>query len=583
MKRSIVLLISMFIIAGAGCGQRTPDASDFRTEQTQPASSETDLQMDESFADNPSEDETDIVTVPVTELIVTAEDGIPDVQKLKEMKSLRLLDLTALPNTPFETIIEIRRALPEECLILWNQKLTDGVFRVDATELSLPNATDEDVKLLESFTNLGFVDFTGSSEYEALFDFDISHPEIDVRYAFQSGELLLTNSDETVSVPAGTDADALIGAVRYFPRLKSVDLRSAGWSEAQMDSFCSIYPEISVGRAVKIGDAEYDSDSESLNLNGLTGWSADALIEKLRAFPNLSAIGLPSDWNDTDASALSDAFPNIRIAGKFVMFGREIDGAAETIDLSGTPISDPAEIEKLLASMPFVKKIDLCNCELSDEQMISLIDAHPDVRFIWIVTIGPHKLRTDAIGFSTKNPSKYTNPNASDKYNESVKSTIRLKEGDIEALKYCTDLEALDLGHNYLTNDDIAVISGLTNLRILILADNKITDISALRTLKNLEYIELFMNKIPDLSPLADLTGLIDVNVCNVGTSDLTPLFSLTNAKRLWYSMNPTSREQEKALKEALPDCKCNYTARTATGDGWREDSRYRWMRSYFD
>ena len=91
------------------------------------------------------------------------------------------------------------------------------------------------------------------------------------------------------------------------------------------------------------------------------------------------------------------------------------------------------------------------------------------------------------------------------------------------------------------------------------------------------------MNKIPDLSPLTEMPSLVDVNVCNTGVSDLTPLFELTGVKRLWYAMNPFSREQAKAVKEALPDCECNYTTRNETAEGWRDGPRYRWMRSYFE
>ena len=118
---------------------------------------------------------------------------------------------------------------------------------------------------------------------------------------------------------------------------------------------------------------------------------------------------------------------------------------------------------------------------------------------------------------------------------------------------------------------------------MLILADNEITDISTLTTLKDLEYIELFMNKIPDMSPLTEMPSLIDVNICNTGVSDLTPLFELTSVRRLWFAMNPFDKQQAKAVKEALPDCNCNYTlVFDETSEGWREDQRYRWMRSYF-
>ena len=141
---------------------------------------------------------------------------------------------------------------------------------------------------------------------------------------------------------------------------------------------------------------------------------------------------------------------------------------------------------------------------------------------------------------------------------------------------------ALDLGHNYLTDADLAVIAQLQNLEILILADNRITDISALKNLKKLRYIELFMNEIPDVSPLASLTELVDVNICNIGLTDLGPLYGMTWLERLWYGMNPASRADEEALATALPECQCNYTTRDETGEGWREHERYTWMRSFF-
>ena len=53
----------------------------------------------------------------------------------------------------------------------------------------------------------------------------------------------------------------------------------------------------------------------------------------------------------------------------------------------------------------------------------------------------------------------------------------------------------------------------LTELRVLILADNCIWDISPLSNLKHLHYLELFLNRIYDLSPLRDLHELVDVNI----------------------------------------------------------------------
>ena len=569
MKRILsILLIAVLALGTLACIQQSKQAP---AQTTAPVSTPQTVTV-----------EVDEVSVPVTELIVTNKDQIPTVEALSGMASLRLLDLTALADTPYETVSELLPVLrAQNCRVLWNQKLTDGVFRSDAAELTLPNATAEDLAVLEAFSDLRTLDATGSTAYAALNAYKTAHPNVAVQYVWYLGENAYPMQTEAVTVPDGIDPSQFIDDLQAFENVKEIDLKSSNWDMHAIESLRSARPDIHVISNMQIGDQTFDSEAELLDLRE-TLLSPDRLIEVLSAFSSLKIVALPGGWTAEDKERVQTAYPSLTIVGTVEAYGRTIDGGTEELDLSKTKIASTEEVELLLGQLPFIRKLVLCECGLTNEQMESLLNAHPDVKFIWTIEIGKRKLRTDAIGFSTKNPSKYTNPNSSDKYNESVKKAIRLKEGDIEALKYCTDLEALDLGHNYLTNSDLAVISKLTKLKVLILADNKITDISALTALKDLEYIELFMNRIPDLAPLTEMPSLVDVNVCNVGASDLTPLFELTGCKRLWYAMNPFNREQAKQVKEALPDCVCNYTTRNETAEGWREDPRYPWMRAYF-
>ena len=574
MKRFLLIGLILVFASAIACNGET-------TATEHPTASETAAVITAAPVEAEQTEDTDIVMIPRSEWVVTEEEGMPEIDTLASMHSLRLLDLRALPYTPYTDIEAIRLTLPD-CRILWNQKLADGIFPSDSTELTLPHATAEDVKLLDAFSNLCTVDASGSTAYEELYAFKEAHPMIEVHYSLSLGDMTVTENDPSVVVPNGTDANELIAALRYFPKITNADLRNSGWTEEDASAFAEAFPQIQVHRSIRIGSTVFDSDDSLLDLRSESDLGVTELIAALSGFTSLKTIALPNAISSDDVDVIRTACPNVEIVGPVTAFGQTIEGGAEEIDLSKVKMNGTEEIEALLAHLPFLRKAVMCECGLSNEQMETLCNAHPDVKFVWTIEIGKRKLRTDAIGFSTKNPSKYTNPNSSDAYNESVKKAIRLKEGDIEALKYCTDLEALDLGHNYLTNSDLEVISGLTKLKILILADNKITDISVLTTLKDLEYIELFMNKIPDLSPLTEMPSLIDVNVCNTGVSDLTPLFELTGAKRLWYAMNPFSREQAAAVKAALNDCVCNYTARDETADGWREDPRYHWMRSYF-
>lgn len=516
-----------------------------------------------------------------TEWIVSAQEGFPDPDTISRMKSLQLLDLTAFADTPLSTVEAISSALPD-CRIIWNQKLTDGIFCSDAEELTLPNATESDMELLAAFRSLRTVNASGSTAYAALAAFREAHPDIAVHYTLMLGSEKIDESTESLIVPLDIDQKDLTDTLSAFPQLTDIDLRESGWSEDEVAVFLQAFPDKTVHRFVSIGAETFDSDVGLLDLRALSDLSMEQLIEKLSAFPCLKSIALPAETSEEDLNALHAAFPEVLTVGPVTAFDKSFQGDEKVIDLSNIEMTDTDPVEALVQKLPFLKKVVMCDCGLTNEQMETLCNAHPDIKFVWFVIIGQRKVRTDAIGFSTLNPTRHNQAAMSDP-NSSIYKAVRLYEGDIEALKYCTDLQALDLGHNYITNSDLDVIAGLTKLKVLILADNEITDISALTTLKDLEYIELFMNKIPDMSPLTEMPSLIDVNICNTGVSDLTPLFELTGVKRLWYAMNPFQESQARAVKEALPDCVCNYTlVFDETSEGWRDDSRYRWMRAYF-
>jgi Leucine-rich repeat (LRR) protein len=72
-------------------------------------------------------------------------------------------------------------------------------------------------------------------------------------------------------------------------------------------------------------------------------------------------------------------------------------------------------------------------------------------------------------------------------------------------LKYLKNLKYLDVGHNAI--DDLSFLYDLPELRILIVADNYvtdyITDLTPIASLKHLQYLEVFTNNITDLSPLS--------------------------------------------------------------------------------
>ena len=90
-----------------------------------------------------------------------------------------------------------------------------------------------------------------------------------------------------------------------------------------------------------------------------------------------------------------------------------------------------------------------------------------------------------------------------------------------------------------LTERYIQILESLTNLRSLVLSNNRITDISLLKSLTNLQSLAIRGNPITDISPLESLTNLWDLSIWDTQVTDISPLKSLTNLQMLSLNGNP--------------------------------------------
>lgn len=325
-----------------------------------------------------------------------------------------------------------------------------------------------------------------------------------------------------------------------------------------------------------IGGQAVRADAEELVL------TSAAELELLDGFIALKKVDCSAFTLDPHtADQARTAHPDTEFVFTLEAFGLTISPETEKLDLHDLKDISISTVEETVRCMPAIQKVDMCGCGFSDDEMGRLFDLYPDVRFVWELNLRGRKLRTDAVGFSTLNPGKYTNENSSESYKKAVKAanSKRLYTEDIQVLRYCPDLVALDLGHNYI--DDLSVLQYLPKLQILIIADNKITDISVFAQLPNLVYVEFFMNSVTDISPLADHEYLLDLNFCNNKVADISPLLTMPKLERAWCAGNKFSRAEGKAMQEQLPDCIVDYTAKDDTADGWREHERYEWMRAY--
>jgi Leucine-rich repeat (LRR) protein len=78
----------------------------------------------------------------------------------------------------------------------------------------------------------------------------------------------------------------------------------------------------------------------------------------------------------------------------------------------------------------------------------------------------------------------------------------------LRALRYCTELRALDLGHSQIS--DTSYLAYMPHLQYLILAECYTPDLTPVGELKELKWLELFQNTAADVSPLLGCTALED-------------------------------------------------------------------------
>ena len=382
--------------------------------------------------------------------------------------------------------------------------------------------------------------------------------------AFSGGLLIGGETAETLTayaVPAGTEPDAEIAAaVRLCPALSELDLSRVSVPRETVAETADAYPSLRILWNDETHGAS-DSDAETLAFSG--DQDPDDLTAYLTCFPNLKEVDLRSvSLSGEQANGIADRFPAVAFRRTVLLNGTSFDSFAETLDLSGAKIASYEAFSDELRYFPKLRRITLHDCSLTNEQLAAIRDRYPEKGVVWTVHFGRWSVATDAVAFSTK---------------QGDGNDHRLRSDKAKVLRYCTDLIALDLGHNDLT--DIQWIGELKNLQVLILSDNrKLRDISAIGTLEKLKYLELFLTGVEDISPLQNLSGLLDVNLIYTRVTDVTPLLSCKKLERIWLGekvAKQIGKEGAALLADAFPDAQFDLISVGSTKLGWREHPRY--------
>ncbi len=376
-----------------------------------------------------------------------------------------------------------------------------------------------------------------------------------------SGQDVREDAEEAKLEVESLDGKELLKKLVDLPNLKKLSCHSAAIPLEQCEELAQKYPDIefSLAGEFEMYGKKFRTDDKSIDLSKVK--LNDHLEDDLKIFTNLEKVDLHGQpINREKQVSLAKAYPDVLFGWMVEIADVEADSFDTELILDGHPIGEMEKFHESLMLLPNLDLLQMCDCGISNEDMAALRSQYPNTEVVWRVYLGKWSMLTNAEAFSVQ-IWKY--------------DYRRMTSADIQVLKYCNKLKALDVGHQAIT--DISVIGDyLPELRVLILADNAVSDLTPLSKLKHLHYLEVFLNRIRDLSPLAECTEMVDLNVSyNYGIWDVSPISNFPMMERLWMEHTSISYGSFMDLQGIYPDATLVLYGTGSVDHGWRTHERY--------
>ena len=437
----------------------------------------------------------------------------------------------------------------------------DGIrYEKNITSIDLSGRPVGDLNQLQALENLGEIDLRGTGlscdEYEQVKSW---FPQAEILWQIPFQGTYYPTQTETLTLTFLTEDD--LAVIPYFTALKTVNGEQCP-DYKNLHLLRQTCPDLDVTYRVPVGTETVGYDIRELTLAGA---EVEELAAVLPFLTELESVKLTAPLAPVDQlTSLAAEFSYLRFSWELELAGFTLNDQTETLDLTGIPLT----VEEMDAVLPYLPKltfVDMTDCGISNEEMDALNARYEDVKIVWTVTLGRgYRIRTDITAFM---PAKY------DYYPSG---------NDLENLRYCHDMVAIDLGHRSVSNCEFAAY--MPHLKYLILAETCVRDLTPLTGLTELVYLELFLNGRLDLTPLTTLTALEDLNL-HFTQGDPEIVAQMTWLKNLWWGHvqeRALTREQQKMLREAIPDCNFNFRDSSSTGEGWRDLPNYFAQRDLF-
>lgn len=483
---------------------------------------------------------------------------------LRRLRNPEALDLRG-SELSLRSVQRLQKRFPD-CRIRWDVPVGGGRFDSDSLAIELASLDRDDFAAFAFFPALQRIDARGLDDYALLRELG-EQENCEVIWDIALGQERFRR-DETELHLLEQDAafDELLARLPYFSQLHHLYITGHALTAEEQNTLRESFPDMDFHWEINIIPEVYaHSDTKELSLAGHNGFTLEEIKEKLPLFPQLELIDLSDcGFDDEELLAFREELPGLDVRWTLKLFGVTVATTDREIDISGCAIDSLQQVEDALHYFPHLEKVLMMECGFSNEEMDALDQRYEDIRFVWTVHFGAFFLRTDATTFiATTFPYGYS----------------FLTNAELQNLRYCRDLIALDLGH--MEYSDTSFLEDLPKLRWLIMADTRITDISVLANMKDLYYLELFQTNITDISPLLECKNLRHLNLayCNVWNGHL--LGQMTWLERLWVPGAGLGPGGYEAIWN-MPNTKVERWCNGSTGGTWRTDAAYYEMRDVF-
>ena len=494
--------------------------------------------------------------------------GISDLSALDRCTELTELDVRE--NDLSADALDAFRAAHPGCRVLYSVYLNGEPYDSAEESVTLEDLPNDwvNIRLFENLRSLTVNHCTAPGAMETL---RAELPNCEMRYSLCVGGQWF-DSDAVELTAAGTVPTAmeLLSQLAHFPAVRTVNLPDAVFTIDEQHSLVSAYPNISFFWNVQIGSQTVSNITTELSLAGEDAATLAQLTSALDLLPRLRSVDLTGCTAPVaDRLAFVEQHEDLSAGWTVSVEGQEFAWNTEFIDLNNYSIADVAALEAAFAELPKLTQVDMCDTNLSYEQLDALNRKYENIRVVWKVYFGNYYLRTDAEYFIAA------------AWGE---NKVYLTNDDIDCWKYCTDLRGLDIGHMNIT--DLSFLQYMPRMTYLIIAECPITDISPLAQLKELRYLEMFQTNVSDISPLLECTALKALNLAYMNVKQdnaWSVLPKLTNLDLLWYPSVPLSSAQRRQLADALPNTTLFlYDGCEPSGGIWRYNPYYYEMRDFF-